>query len=59
MLWSGLGGLDVDRTGSVSCTVAGFGISIAESSGAATTVLVLEFIIHMFCLQVHKNVGET
>jgi hypothetical protein len=49
----------MDETGPDSCTMAGFGICRAESSVAATIVLVLEFKINMFCLQVHKNVGET
>lgn len=41
--------------------MAGIGIGGVESSGIATTVLVLELIINMFLclLQVHKNVGET
>jgi hypothetical protein len=46
-------------TGAGSCTVAGFSICRVESLGAATTVLGSEFMINMFCLQVHKNVGKT
>jgi len=41
-----LGGWEVDGTDSGSCPMVGFGISGAESSGSATTVLVRPFLNH-------------